>query len=81
LFARTATTGGILPGTSRGLGPLEEFFVEVKTGSGRLSENQRLAFPKIRELGGIPRGLRAHQAELNVGELNGPYEVIILRRP
>ena len=54
---------------------------EVKTGTGFLRPKQQLAFPLIRRGGGIPRGLRADEAGLIVGQQSGAFEVIILRRP
>jgi len=73
--------GGIVPGTAVRVGALERFFVEVKTGpTARLTRNQRLAFPKIEKYGGIPRGLRAQEARLIVGEQSGAFKVIIIRR-
>jgi hypothetical protein len=81
LFVKAPLTGGVVPGAGVRVAPGQRFFIEVKTGTGRVSRNQRLAFPEIRETGGIPRGLRAHEAGLTVGELEGPFEVIIIRRP
>ena len=81
LLVEAPQAGGIVPGTAVLVRPLQRFFVEVKTGSGRLSPNQRLAFPIIRKTGGIPRGLRALEAGLIVGKRSGAFEVIIVRRP
>ena len=64
-----------------GVNPLQEFFVEVKTGpTARLSRNQRLAIPIIRSKGGIPRGLNATKSDLLVGEQSRSYQVFIIRR-
>ena len=80
LFVRAPEGGGLVPGTSTRVNPLQEFFVEVKTGpTARLSPNQRALFPEIREYGGIPRGARAAEAGLTVGKGDTPYEVIIIR--
>ncbi len=81
LLVEAPPAGGIVPGTNVAVRPGQLFFVEVKTGTGRLSPSQRVAFPKIRQTGGIPRGLRAEEAFLKVGKLEGPFEVIIIRRP
>ncbi|MCP4594815.1 MAG: hypothetical protein GY842_29140 [bacterium] len=80
LFMEAPELGGIVPGTAVRVGALEQLFVEVKTGSGRLSTNQQLAFPVIRQQGGIPRGARAGQARLPVGQQSKRYTVIIIRR-
>ncbi len=80
LLVEAPQTGGIVPGATAQVGALERFFVEVKTGTGRLSPNQRLAFPEIVKAGGIPRGLNASEAELRVGTQTGRIKVIIIRR-
>ena len=79
LLVEAPQAGGIVPGTAVRVSPLQQFFVEVKTGTGRLSPNQRLAFPLIEKTGGIPRGLRAREADLRVGQRR-TFEVIIIRR-
>ena len=81
LFVRAPEGGGLVPGTSTRVNPLQEFFVEVKTGpTARLSPNQRDLFPEIREYGGIPRGARAEQAYFVPGEPTGKIDVIIIHR-
>jgi RHS repeat-associated protein len=80
LLVEAPQAGGVVPGTTAQVGPLQQFFVEVKTGTGRLSPNQRMAFPEIEKVGGIPRGLRAEQAGLTVGKQSRAFEVIIIRR-
>ena len=80
LLVEAPRAGGIVPGTTVRMGPLQQFFVEVKTGSGRVSANQQAAFRLIRTQGGIPMGLRAELAGLEVGEQSGAFEVFIIRR-
>jgi len=80
LLVEAPQSGGIIPGTTTQVVALERFFVEVKTGTGRLSPNQRLAFPEIVKTGGIPRGLNASKADLRVGRETGQIKVIIIRR-
>lgn len=50
-------------------------FIEVKTGSGRLTPNQAAAFPTIRTQGGTPVGVRAQQARLRPGASMRPTPV------
>lgn len=81
LFVQASREGGVIPGTAQRVNPLQQFFVEVKTGpTARLTRNQRLAFPEIRVGGGIPRGLNAEKALLVLGEQSRAFQVVIIRR-
>jgi hypothetical protein len=81
LFVEAPLEGGLIPGGLLRARPLQEFFVEVKTGpTARLTRNQRLAFPIIKKQGGIPRGLRAEEAFLTPGEQTSAFQVFIIRR-
>ena len=57
-------------------------FIEVKTGPGAgLTPNQATAFPKIRDLGGVPEGANSEAAGLAPGVPIGPTPVWVVHQP
>jgi hypothetical protein len=81
LFVEAPLQGGVVPRTSLRASPLQQFFVEVKTGpTARVTLRQREAFDMIRRQGGIPRGQRAELGGLRVGQESEAFQVITIRR-